>query len=164
MPDWLTPFVDAAILLPMLIATVRLAGLRSFAKMSAHDFVVTVATGSVVAATVLNPGTPWWQGALALVALFAVQMLVGAVRARVPGAQRWIDNEPVVLMRDGVPDGTALRAARVSEDDLRQKLRQAGCATYGDAVLVVLETTGDVSVLKARPAPEMVAEVRDVGA
>ena len=69
MPDWATPFLDAAILLPALIAIVRLAGLRSFAKMSAHDFVVTVATGSVVAATVLNAGTAWWQGLLALVAL-----------------------------------------------------------------------------------------------
>ena len=160
MPDWATPFLDAAILLPALIAIVRLAGLRSFAKMSAHDFVVTVATGSVVAATVLNAGTAWWQGLLALVALFLAQVAVGAVRAWVPNAQRWIDNEPVVLMRAGVPDADALRAARVSEDDLRQKLRQAGCASYGDAALVVLETTGDVSVLTAAPDREVTAEVR----
>ena len=159
-PDWTTPFVDAAILLPLLIGFVRLAGLRSFAKMSAHDFVVTVATGSVVAATVLNADTGWWIGALALVALLGVQVSLGLLRARLPGLQSLMDNEPLVLMRDGAADAAALRRARVTEDDLRQKLRQAGVADGAGASLVVLETTGDVSVLKDAPPDPLVTEVR----
>ena len=159
-PDWITPVTDALILLPLLIAIVRAAGLRSFAKMSAHDFVVTVATGSVVAATVLNHDTPWWQGAVALTGLFLVQILIGALRARFPAIQRLIDNEPLVLLRDGTPDDDALRHARISRDDLRQKLRAAGCASYADAAMVVFETTGDVTVMQKAPEPDLVAEVR----
>ena len=163
-PDWLTPLTDAALLLPFLIALVRFAGLRTFAKMSAHDFVVTVATGSVVAATVLNHDTPWWQGAVALVALLLVQVAIGAIRAGNPAVQRLIDNEPLVLLRDGVPDEDALRRARVSRDDLRQKLRGAGCTAFSDAALVVFETTGDVTVMREAPDPRIVAEVRDARA
>jgi uncharacterized membrane protein YcaP (DUF421 family) len=163
MPDWLTIPVDAVILLPLLMAFVRVSGLRSFAKMSAHDFAVTVATGSVVAATVLNPGTLWWQGALALAALLGVQMAIGELRARIPSAETWTDNEPLVLMRDGTVDTDALRAARLTRDDLRQKLRQAGATRMGEVALVVLETTGDVSVLTERPEGELVQEVRGIG-
>ena len=159
-PDWTTPFVDAAILIPLLLVVVRLTGLRSFAKMSAHDFVVTVATGSVVAATVLDAGTGWWMGALALIALLGVQWALGVLRRRVKGLQQAMDNEPLVLLRDGVPDERAMATARVAVDDLRQKLRQAGCASLGDAKLVVLETTGDVSVLTEAPSADLVAEVR----
>lgn len=159
-PDWTTPFVDVVILLPLLIIFVRLAGLRSFAKMSAHDFVVTVATGSVVAATVLNPQTGWWTGALALAALFAGQVILGVCRARIPGLQRLMDNEPLVLMQDGKMDAMAMRVARVSEDDLRQKLRQAGVATRSKAALVVMETTGDVSVMTDRPDDDVARDVK----
>ena len=49
MPDWMTVPLDAAILVPLLMTLVRAVGLRSFAKMSAHDFAVTVATGSILA-------------------------------------------------------------------------------------------------------------------
>ena len=161
-PDWITPLTDAAILLPILIAIVRAAGLRSFATMSAHDFVVTVATGSVVASTVVNHDVPWWQGAVALLALFAVQVTIGALRGRVPGVQRLVDNEPLVLMRDGVADESALHRARVSHDDLRQKLRGAGIDRDQEASLVVLETTGDVSVMRRRPPERLTPEVRGI--
>ena len=100
------------------------------------------------------------MGTLALVAVFAVQAGVGALRARIPGAERWTDNEPLVLMRDGVADHDAMRRARVTEDDLRQKLRLAGLSRAEEAALVVMETTGDVSVLRDRPSGELSAEIR----
>ncbi|MEM7710714.1 MAG: YetF domain-containing protein [Pseudomonadota bacterium] len=162
MSDWFTIPLDAAILLPLLMAFVRVAGLRSFAKMSAHDFAVTVAMGSVVAATVLDPEVPWWTSALALAALLAMQSGIGAVRAWLPRVQRWTDNEPLVLMADGQVRDDALRHARLTRDDLRQKLRQAGVSRMADAALVVLETTGDVSVLGTRPDADLVAEVRGI--
>jgi uncharacterized membrane protein YcaP (DUF421 family) len=163
MSDWLTVILDAAVLLPLLMLVVRVTGLRSFAKMSAHDFAVTVATGSVVASTVLNPDTPWWMGVLALAALVGVQTAISGVRTSFPAAQRWTDNEPLVLMRDGQMWDEGLRKARMTEDDLRQKLRGAGITQLQQAALVVLETTGDVSVLQKLPERALTPEVRGIG-
>lgn len=159
-PDWITPLTDAAILVPLVMLLVRIVGLRAFAKMSAHDFVVTVATGSVLAATVLNYDTPWWQGAVALAALLLVQWIVGAVRTELPAVQKVTDNEPLVLMSGGEERPAAMRRARVTSDDLRQKLRLAGLSDRDSAATVILETTGDVSVLQERPAEGLAAEVR----
>ena len=159
-PDWTTPFLDAAILLPLLILFVRVTGLRTFAKMSAHDFVVTVATGSVVAATVLNASTPWWMGALALAALLAMQVVIGWARVGSERVQRLVDNEPLVLVRQGEMIDPAMRRARVTRDDLRQKLRGAGLGAPEDAALVVLETTGDVTVMSQAPSGTLMQEVR----
>ncbi len=159
-PDWTTPFLDAAILVPLTMLYVRVVGLRAFAKMSAHDFAVTVGLGSVLAATVLDHGTPWWHGALALAALLGVQWSVGSVRALAPGVQRWTDNEPLVLMTRGEERPRAMRRARLTSDDLRQKLRLAGIADPSAAAMVVLETTGDVAVLRDMPTVPLTAEVR----
>ena len=159
-PDWITPFADAAILVPLVMLYVRIVGLRAFAKMSAHDFAVTVAIGSTLAATVLNPDTPWWRGALALAALLAVQWAVGLVRTLAPGVQRWTDNEPLILMARGEERPEAMRRARVTSDDLRQKLRLAGVTEADTVSTVILETTGDVSVLQDMPARHLAREVR----
>lgn len=58
-----------------------------------------------------------------------------------------IQNTPVVLMRDGMILYEALAETRVSENDLIAKLREANVLSYSEVRAVVLETTGDISVL-----------------
>lgn len=147
MPDWMTFFVDAAILVPVMVGFVRLAGLRAFSKMSSYDFAVTVSFGSVLAGTVLSPDTTLTQGVLAMAALFAVQWIIGWVRSRSRRLEALADNTPVLLMRDGVVLEDNLVATRVTADDLRAKLREANVLDMEQVRAVVLETTGDVSVL-----------------
>ncbi len=161
-PNWITPFLDAAFLVPLAMLYVRIVGLRAFAKMSAHDFAVTVALGSVLAGTVLNYDTPWWQGALGLTALLAVQWAVSSLRTLSPAVQHLTDNEPLILMSRGEELPGALRRARITSDDLRQNLRLAGIANPENAALVVMETTGDISVLQEMPTLALTSKVRGV--
>ncbi|MGC1261443.1 MAG: YetF domain-containing protein, partial [Jannaschia helgolandensis] len=147
MPDWMTYAVDAAILVPVMVFFVRLAGLRAFSKMSSYDFAVTVAFGSVLAATVVNPGVTLWQGIAGMAALFAVQWLIGLARSRSDAVEYVADNSPVILMRDGKVIMENLTATRVTMSDLRAKLREANVLSFDEVRAVVLETTGDVSVL-----------------
>ena len=147
MPDWMTYFVDAAVMVPVMVLFVRLAGLRAFSKMSSYDFAVTVAFGSVLAATVVSPSTGLTQGVLGMGALFAVQWLIGWARARWPILQRATDNDPILLMRDGEVLSDNMARARVTLPELRAKLREANVMNRSEIRAVVLETTGDVSVL-----------------
>ncbi len=151
MPDWFTPFLDAAIMVPAMIAGVRLAGLRSFSKMSSYDFAVTVAFGSVLAGTVLNPDTLWWEGLLALVALFGVQWIIGLARSRIDAVQAATDNVPLLLVSDGRMLDANMRHARVTAAEIAAKLRAADVSSLSEVRAVVLETTGDVSVITGDP-------------
>ena len=150
MPD-LVP--SGTVLLGVLISTVgiyvgvvvltRLLGLRSFSKMSSFDFAVTVAIGSVIASTV--------QGLAALALLYALQFTVGIARNRLR-AEGAIDNQPLVLMvgPDFIEEN--LRRAHVTENDIRSKLRLANVTRMEQVRAVVMETTGDVSILHADPS------------
>ncbi|MCK0167370.1 DUF421 domain-containing protein [Jannaschia sp. S6380] len=147
MPDWLTPLVDAAVMVPFMVLCVRLAGLRSFSKMSSYDFAVTVSFGSVLAGTVLNAGTPLWQGLVAMAALFAVQWAIGLARSRIDAVQEATDNDPLLLMHDGRLLEGNMASARITRSELSAKLREANVLDLAYVRAVVLETTGDVSVL-----------------
>ena len=127
----------------------RLAGLRSFSKMSSFDFAITVAFGSVIASSVLTREPPLLQAAVGMGALYALQMAVARTRVRSRLARSLVDNEPLLLMRDGEVIEAALRRARVSRADLLAKLREANVLRLDQVRAVVFESTGDISVLHA---------------
>lgn len=134
-----------AIFVAVLIAT-RTAGLRSFSKMSGFDFAMTVAVGSVMASTATSSTVPLSHGAIAVVGLYGTQVLIARLRLHTR-AGTLIDNTPMVLMIGDQMVYDHLRTVRVSESDIRAKLREANVLNYDQVVAVVLETTGDFSVL-----------------
>ncbi len=135
----------------VLIALIRVVGLRSFSKMSSFDFAMTVAVGSVLASTILTPSPPLAQAAVALASLFGVQAVIAALRKRTTWMEHIVDNEPLVLMAGDRILHDNLQQARVTENDLWAKLREANVLHPREVRAVVLETTGDISVLHGQP-------------
>ncbi len=128
-----------------IILFTRLNGLRTFSKMSSFDFAITVATGSVIASTVVSPTPSLLEGAAALIALLACQRFVSWLRSNTSVSVT--DNEPVLLMAGGTFFRDTLLATRVTEDDIYGKLREANVLDFDQVQAVVLESTGDISVL-----------------
>lgn len=131
-----------------IILLVRIVGLRSFSKMTNFDFVMTVAMGSLLAgASQSQQWTGFLQTLTAMASLFAIQYLVSRLRRRSPRLDALVQNTPTLLMKDGVILHDALRATRVAEEDLFAKLREANALDIASVRAVVLETTGNISVL-----------------
>ncbi len=130
------------------VVLVRVNGLRSFSKMTNFDFVMTVAIGSLLAGA--SQSTSWGafaQAVLAMAALFVVQYATARMRKASNKFETLIQNTPVVLMRDGKILQKALTETRVAKDDLIAKLREANVLDFSEVRAVILETTGDISVL-----------------
>lgn len=155
MLTWLLPslsdvFVTIATAVIIMFAVVfiaRLAGLRTFAKMSAFDFASTVAVGSIMASTVMNVDTSLLRGSIAIATIVGVQLIVGRLKFSSDRIEDVLENDPVLLMRNGRIMDDNLREAGVTRSDLIAKLREANVLQLSEVKAVVLETTGDVSVL-----------------
>jgi uncharacterized membrane protein YcaP (DUF421 family) len=137
--------VSTFVIFAAVILATRIGGLRSFSKMSSFDFAMTVAVGSIIATTAVTEAS-LWAGVAGVAALYAMQVTVAVLRRRT-GFEEAVDNTPVLLMIDGEFLQDAMRRSRVTESDLRGKLREANALNYGEVKAVVLETTGDISVL-----------------
>lgn len=124
----------------------RIAGKRSFSKMSSFDFAMTVAVGSILASTVLNSSVSLMEGVVGLAAVYILQIIAAFLR-RFTFFHQLIDNTPLLLM-DGprILEGN-LKKARLTNNDLRAKLREANVISLSQVRAVVFETTGDISVL-----------------
>lgn len=133
------------------LVIVRINGLRSFSKMSSVDFVVTIAVGSIVA-SVAATTTSLASGVVAVVVLFGAQFVATTLRRHDRGV---LDNHPEVLMIGAQPLHDVMARRRVTVGDIQGKLREADAISLDDVICVVLEATGDVSVVTRRSGEEI---------
>ncbi len=148
--------------LAWVVVLARVVGLRSFAKMSAFDFVATVATGSLLASAATSSDPAGFARAIAaMTALFAAQWAIAWARQRWEPVRHLIDNRPRVLLKNGEFDDRALAETRVARSDIWAKLREADVDTKAEVDAVVLEATGEFSVLSGDElSDEMLDDVR----
>lgn len=128
----------------------RLVGLRSFSKMSSFDFAITVAIGSMFASMIVSRDISLLFGVVGLGSLYGIQLLVTLLRTRSEAFESLVDNGPVLLLRHGVMREEAMRRVGVTRSDLIAKLREANVIRLEDALAVVFQATGDISVLHAQ--------------
>ena len=117
-------FISLLFIYIVIILFTRIFGKRSFSKMSGFDFPMTIAVGSIIASIMLSPEPSIMQGILGL-----------------------LDNSPLLLMDGSTVLKDNLLKARVTEADLRSKLREANVTQLSDIKAVIFETTGNINVL-----------------
>lgn len=132
-----------------LVLFVRISGKRTLTKLNAFDLVVTVALGSVLATTALDGGVSLAQGLLALAMLIALQyaMTWGSVRSS--RFRNLIKSEPTLLLYRGALIESAMRAQRVTPDEIESVVRSSGTTSLAEVDAVVLETDGSFSVVRS---------------
>ncbi|WP_336986044.1 DUF421 domain-containing protein [Altererythrobacter aquiaggeris] len=150
-------FVLGTLAMIWVVALIRVNGLRSLSKMTNFDFVMTIAMGSLVAGGA--QASEWNQtlqiGAAMLV-LFVFQNIVARLRRSSQAAEHALQNNAVYLMKNGKICEAAMAAERVTLSDLYAKLREANALEINKVKAVVLETTGDISVLHGDDDPDAV--------
>lgn len=142
---------------PCLIAVLRVSGKRTLAKMNAFDLVVTVALGSTLATILLSRDVALAEGLIALVLLVLLQLSITWLAVRSHTVRRLLKSEPTVLLRGGVLVRDAMRAQRVTEEEIRQSVRSQGIGDLADVAAVVLETDGSFSVIPSAQAGRLSA-------
>lgn len=125
---------------------VKAAGQRTLASWSTMDKAVVIAFGSVLGRVVLGYTPSLMAGVVGLATMFGLFRLEAAIRRTKWGL--FLSNRPILLMagEEVLPSG--LRRARIREEELYFKLRQAGIRNLAEVSLAILEPTGDVSVLR----------------
>lgn len=130
-----------------LVLLLRISGKRTLSKMNAFDLVVTVALGSTLATILLSTSVALAEGLLALALLIFLQFAVTWISVRSSTFQRFIKNEPKLLFYDGRFVEEAMRAERMTEEEVEASVRQQGLAAFEEVGAAVLETDGSVTVV-----------------
>lgn len=139
--------IIAAVAYITLIFLLQASGKRTLAKMTAFDFIVTVAIGSILANIILSKNTVIMEGMTAFVVLIGAQYFISAFSMRSRTFERMVKPDPTLLLYRGHLLGEAMQSERITEADILFAIRQRGLASMEDAEAVVLEADGSLNVV-----------------
>lgn len=131
----------------VVIVYTRLFGLRSFSKMSNFDFAITIAIGSLIASTITNTDKSMLYGLIALLLMYILKIGFAFLRTKSNWVKQASSNAPILLMQNGTILHEVMQKENITEEELIAKLREANVLRMHEVKAVVLETTGDISVL-----------------
>jgi uncharacterized membrane protein YcaP (DUF421 family) len=137
-----------AIVYLLVLLVLRLGGKRTLSQMTTFDLAILLIISEAVQPALIGDDFTITNAALAVFTLVGVDVLLGLLKDKVPRLDRWLDDVPTVLVRDGMPISDALARSRVSIDDIMEAARhQHGLAHFADVRYAVLERTGGISVI-----------------
>ncbi len=143
--------IRATIIFWALYVLVRLLGKRELAQLTPFELIVLIATGDLIQQGVTHNDFSM-TGAILAVTVFAfwasVLSWVTFISRR---AERFLDGEPNVIIKDGKLMRANLRRDRITMQEIESELRLAGIAHIGDVAWGIVEPKGRMSFIQRSP-------------
>lgn len=137
----------AALIYVIATFIVRLGKKRFMSRGTAFDLILAIVLGSIVA-RVITGDAPFLPGLAAALTLVVMHWLFSAIGLTWKGFSRLVKGEPVMLVRDGAVDWTAMRRSHLAEGDLWEDLREKGVSDLDEVKEARLERSGRISVIR----------------
>jgi len=144
----------------LLILMTRLIGKKFLAQMTFFDFVTGIIIGTIGGAYVTTE-TKGVYVLLSPVILTILVVLTGFLGLKSVPARKLIEGEPLVMIQNGKIYEKNMQKIRYNLDDLMMQLREKGIFDLGEVEFAILETHGQLSILKK--SQYLPATPRDLG-
>ncbi|MDO5031755.1 DUF421 domain-containing protein [Corynebacterium sp.] len=126
---------------------VKLFGTRVLTSITASDAVIIIMFGAVSGRVIVGNPPTLAAGVIGLMTLMLLEAAFGTIR-RFVGWSRFIDRRPVLLVYDGEMIEENMHFAHITVSDVNSATRKAGLARRADVQMMILEPTGQISVIR----------------
>ncbi|MBU8879526.1 DUF421 domain-containing protein [Bacillus sp. FJAT-29790] len=126
----------------------RAMGKKELGQLSVVDLVVSIMLAEMAVLAVENPKDPFFRHMLPMLILMIIQIVLAYVTLKSKKFRNLLDGEPIIIINKGKIDENAMRKHRYNFDDLLLQLRGKDIRNITDVEFAILETTGELSVLK----------------
>jgi uncharacterized membrane protein YcaP (DUF421 family) len=132
----------------LLLVVFRVSGKRTLAQLTPFDFVLLLVIGEATQQAMLGTNDSITGFLLTVVTLIALQRVTDSASYRSERLDRLINDMAVVLVEDGKFHEGAMRAYRVTPDELLEQARRTQAVERLDQIkYAVLERTGSISII-----------------
>lgn len=138
----------ATVMFAILFLLLRLLGKRELGQMTPFEFVVLVVMGDLIQQGVTHNDFSLTGATLAIVTFAFWGLVLSWVTYLFPRAEKLLDGEPRIVIRDGSLIEDNLRRDRVTRAEVESEMRQAGIASMEDVAWGILEPQGKFSFIR----------------
>ena len=131
----------------LIVIITKVSGKRSTSQLNNFDWIVTVMIGSLGASTILLKDIPLIEGISSILVLYVMQFLVTKYASISPQFSSFILSEPRIVFYQGqfLPD--AMRAERLTRQELECAMRSEGVNNFDDVEAIVFESDAQLTII-----------------
>lgn len=130
-----------------MVIAIRLFGKNQLSQLNAGDVVLLLLISNAVQNAMVGQDTSLQGGLIAALVLFAANFILKRLMFRSPSFKTFMEEDPVILIKDGVVIQEALDRVKITEDELEESIREHGVDGIKNVKLSILEVDGNISVV-----------------
>jgi len=132
----------------VLLLLARFMGTKQLSQLTFFHYITGITIGSIAADVASQHETPFIDGVISLVWWSLLTVLLSYVALKWPRMRVVLEDEPLIVIKEGKIMEKALKKARLHIDDLTMMLREQSVFSLKDVHYAVMETNGQLSVMK----------------
>nr|WP_121271303.1 YetF domain-containing protein [Pedobacter schmidteae] len=130
----------------MLVA-IRLTGKKELSQLNTSDVVLILLISNAVQNAMVGSNTSLIGGLVAAAVLFALNYLLKKVMFKSKKIRDLLTEKPEILIHNGNLDFAMLSKLGITNEELREAIREHGVEKYKDVKLAVMEADGNISII-----------------
>jgi uncharacterized membrane protein YcaP (DUF421 family) len=138
----------AALIFIALYVLMRLMGKRELGQMTPFELIVLVVIGDLIQQGVTQNDFSVTGAIIAISTIALLALLMSWATYLWPRAERALEGEPRVIVRDGAIVSANLRGNRLTRAELESEMRLAGIGRLDDVAWGILEPRGKISFIQ----------------
>lgn len=147
----LFPYLDiilrsAAVYFFMTIA-LRIFGKKELSQLNTADIILILLISNSVQNAMVGPDTSLWGGLVAALVLFIINFIIKKLIRKYKAFGELLLDKPEVLIHNGKLDFKALSKLDISNEELKEAMREHGVEHFTDVKLCMLEIDGTISII-----------------
>ncbi len=147
------PYVDVAVrsmaVYAFMLIAIRLSGKKELSQLNTSDVVLILLISNAVQNAMVGSNSTLSGGLVAAGVLFIANYIIKKGMFNNKKLQNLISEHPEVLIHDGILNTKALNKLDISNDELKEAMREHGVEKFLQVKLAMLEVDGNISIISA---------------
>lgn len=138
----------AAVMFVVLYVLLRIMGKRELGQLTPFELVVMIVLGDLIQQGVTHNDFSLTGAILAVTTFAFLAIAMSWVTYLFPKAEKLLDGQPRIVIRDGILLKDNLRRDRITQSEVESEMRLAGIGNMDQVAWAILEPQGKISFIK----------------
>jgi uncharacterized membrane protein YcaP (DUF421 family) len=137
---------SASVYLFMVIA-LRIFGKKELSQLNTADVILILLISNSLQNAMVGSDTTIWGGLAAATVLFIINFVLKKLMYKYKRFSDFMQEKPEILIHNGVLDFKSLSKLNITNDELKEAMREHGVEYFADVKLAMLEIDGNISII-----------------
>jgi uncharacterized membrane protein YcaP (DUF421 family) len=147
MNDYLEIIARSASVYLFMIIALRIFGKKELSQLNTADVILILLISNAVQNAMVGSNTSLFGGIIAASILFLINFILKKLMFRYKKFSDFMLEKPEILIHNGVLDFKSLSKLNISNDELKEAMREHGVEHFSEVKLAMLEIDGNISII-----------------